>query len=91
MSKASSPIRHETEQGDVVLLADLTYRDFFANYGKFSEDDARIVSLPYHPGEQPSPEQAPEIVFDNPDLLLHQTAALLLHLYNLIAGRPNSS
>lgn len=72
-------IRHETEQGDVVLLADLTYRDFFANYGKFSEDDARIVSLPYHPGEQPSPEQAPEIVSDNPDLLLHQTAAPLIH------------
>jgi hypothetical protein len=35
-------------------------------------DDARIISLPFHPGEQPSPEQPPQIRSDNPDRLVHR-------------------
>jgi len=70
-------IRAEGKPGDVLLLSDLSYRDFFLNYGKL--DEPRLVSLPFHPGEQPSPEQAPEIRSDNPDVLLHQTSAPLIH------------
>ncbi len=65
-------IQAQSEPGDVLLLGDLTYRDFFLNYGKL--DEPRIVSLPFQPGEQPSPEQPPEIRSDNPNLLLdHST------------------
>jgi hypothetical protein len=70
-------IRAQSQAGEVLLLSDLTYRDFFLNYGKL--DEPRVVSLPFHPGEQPSPEQPPEIRSDNPDLLLHQSSAPLIH------------
>lgn len=67
----------ETQPGDVVLLSDLTYDDFFLNYGKL--DGARLVSLPDHPGEQPSPEQLPEIISNNPDLLMNWRALPMIH------------
>lgn len=70
-------IREQSQPGDVLLLSDLTYRDFFLNHGKL--DEPRVVSLPFHPGEQPSPEQPPEIHSDDPDVLLHQTSAPLIH------------
>lgn len=72
------PVMAEDSQpGDVVLLSDLAYERFFTNYGKL--DDLRIVSLPFHPGEQPSPEQPPEIISDNPDVLLHPTSGPLIY------------
>jgi hypothetical protein len=77
-------IQEHSRPGDVLLLSDLSYRDFFLNYGKL--DEPRVVSLPFHPGEQPSPEQPPEIRSDNPDVLLHQTSAPLIHA---LAGTRN--
>ncbi len=67
----------QTVPGDVVLLSDLTYYKFFLNYGKL--DAPRFVSLPDHPGEQPSPEQPPEITSMNPQMLLDWKAPPLIH------------
>lgn len=69
----------ETTSDDVVLLSDLTYYNFFMNYGGI--DTARVVSLPFHPGEQPSPEQVPEIVSGNVDHLLEQTSPAQIHTF----------
>ncbi len=63
----------ETRPGDVVLLNDLELERYLVNYAKF--DWPRLVSLPFHPGEGSSPEQAPEVFSDNPELLLHASAA----------------
>ncbi|MBZ0297657.1 MAG: hypothetical protein K8L99_34185 [Anaerolineae bacterium] len=67
----------ETQPGDVVLLSDLSYDEFFLNYAKL--ESARLVSLPDHPGEQPSPEQLPEVVSNNPDLLLDWRSLPMIH------------
>ena len=66
----------ETQPDDVVLLSDLAYERFFTNYGR--RDLPRIVSLPFQPGEQPSPQQAPEVVSENPDALVHKSTAPLI-------------
>jgi hypothetical protein len=87
-------LSEQSQSGDVVLLSDLTYRNFFLNYGKLAYP--RIVSLPFHPGEQPSPEQPPEIVAANPDVLIHQTSGPLInalaetrdHLWVLASSGP---
>ncbi len=68
---------------DVILLSDLTYERYFTNSARL--DPARIVSLPFHPGERPSPEQSPAIESDNPDLLIHPTTGPLI--YALAGGR----
>lgn len=65
------------EPGDVVLLSDPEYVPFFLNYAHFSAP--RLVSLPYQPGEQPSPEQPPLIDVDNPDFLVEQNTGPLIH------------
>jgi hypothetical protein len=70
-------IQREHKPGDVLVLSDLTYRNFFVNYGKL--DDPRVVSLPFQPGEQPSPEQPPEIRSGNPDMLLDHSSEPLIH------------
>src|SRR5690606_17623790 len=70
-------IAADAQPGDIVLLSDLAYERFFTNYNRL--DAPRIVSLPYHPGEQPSPEQPPQIISDNPDMLLHPTSGPLLY------------
>jgi hypothetical protein len=59
----------ETAPGDVVFLSDLTYHRFFLNYGKLN--NPRLVSLPDHPGEQPSLEQPPQVESVNPEALLN--------------------
>jgi len=69
-------IEAETEPGDVLLLSDLSYWSFFANYGRL--DYPRVVGLPFQPGEQPSPEQAPQVVSDYPDALLDPTSGPLI-------------
>src|SRR5690606_31830219 len=50
---------------------------FFLNY--YKSGWARIVGLPDHPGEQPSPEQAPKVTSINPQELLDWKAPPLLH------------
>ncbi len=73
-------IEAETESEDVVVLSNPGYVRFMLNYGKL-HDAARLIALPEHPGDQPSPDQAPRIRADNPDLLLKmQTIPLLYRL-----------
>jgi hypothetical protein len=77
-------IEAEADQpGDVVLLSDLAYERYLTNHARLSQ--ARIVSLPFHPGERPSPEQPPDIISDNPDVLVHPTTGPLI--YALAAER----
>lgn len=63
----------ESAADDIVLLNDLELERYLANYGKLV--GPRLVSLPFHPGEKGSPEQAATIVSDNPEVLLHVGAA----------------
>jgi hypothetical protein len=72
-------VRTQTERGDVVLLSNLAYVDFFLNYGTFGNDDARIISLPLNPGDRPSPEEAARVSDDNPDALVEMHALRLIH------------
>lgn len=70
----------QTGQGDIVLLDGPDFAPFFMNYDKRSSG-GRVVALPFQPGEQPSPEQPPEVVSDNPDdLIAFETRPLLAQL-----------
>jgi hypothetical protein len=61
----------------VALLSDPEYMPFFLNYARFASP--RLVTLPYQPGEQPSPEQPPQVTSDNPDFLVEQNTGPLIH------------
>jgi hypothetical protein len=52
---------------DRLLLSNHSYAGFFMNYYK---GPAYLFGLPDSPGEQPSPEQLPQIVSGNPDYLV---------------------
>lgn len=68
----------ETDPGDVILLSSPLYESFFANAGKLN-GAGRVIALPLQPGEQPSPEQQPEIRSDNPIVLLNTPTLRLLY------------
>ncbi len=53
---------------DVILLNNPQYRDFFYNFNKLER--LHIVTMPYSPGAQPSPDQPPQVTSDNPDRLV---------------------
>ncbi|HEX2906702.1 MAG TPA: hypothetical protein VHO69_07575, partial [Phototrophicaceae bacterium] len=79
LTAALATLQAESVPGDVLLLSNDTYTPFFLNYWKFITP--RVISLPDQPGEQPSPEQPPAIVSDNPDVLLtKETIPLLFNL-----------
>ncbi len=67
----------ELPADSVVLLGNTAYVNFFYNYGVLQT--ARVIGLPYPPGEQPSPEQAARVRSPNPDALLAQRTPPLLH------------
>lgn len=69
--------REASQPGDVVLLSDLAYERYFTN--SEPSNGPRIVSLPFQPGEQPSPEQLPQVVSDNPDVLIHPSSGPLIY------------
>lgn len=89
-------IEAETTADDVLLLSSPRYEPFFANYEKLN-DAARWIVLPLQPGEQPSPEQPPEVRAENPDALLtretipliHNLAATHQRLWLLVHGGPD--
>lgn len=66
-----------SEPDDLVLLSDLVYERYFTNSKIFA--GPRIVGLPFHPGEQPSVEQPPEVTSDNPDMLIHKSTAPFIY------------
>lgn len=72
-----SIIEAETEPGDVVILSNREYENFFLNYAKL--DGVRFVGLPPQPGDRPSETQLPEVVHHNPDRLLTNLTIPLLH------------
>jgi hypothetical protein len=73
-------IRDETAAGDVVLLTSRYYEPFFQNAGKLDPGaDARLITLPDQPGEQPSPEQPPLVRSDYPTALLYPYTPPLIH------------
>lgn len=74
----------KTESSDVLILADNQYQPFFLNFNKLTTP--RVIALPDHPGEQPSPEQSPLIRSSNPDELLVKSSVALLH--NLANAHP---
>jgi hypothetical protein len=74
----------KAETDDVLILADNQYQPFFLNFNKLTAP--RVIALPDHPGEQPSPEQAPLIRSANPDELLVKSSVALLH--NLANAHP---
>jgi hypothetical protein len=53
---------------DVIFLSNPRYQLFFYNFNK--RPGLHVVSLPNSPGEQPSPEQPPLVVSDNPEHLI---------------------
>lgn len=66
----------ETGAGDVILLASPRYHAFFANRYRGA---ARVIALMEQPGEQPSPEQPPQVRADNPDMLLTPITIPMIH------------
>jgi hypothetical protein len=74
----------ETTPDDVILLSSPRYEPFFSNSGKLN-GSGRVIALPLQPGEQPSPEQEPEVRSDNPIALL--TTDTIRLIYNLAATR----
>ncbi len=69
-------LESELRTGDVVVLNDYTYSEFFMNY--FKHPDVPVYTLPQSPGERPSPEQVPavESVFSDELIHLGNTAIL---------------
>ncbi|RMG86538.1 MAG: hypothetical protein D6712_07295, partial [Chloroflexi bacterium] len=67
---------NQTEQGDIVVLSDPTYLNFALNT---SPGQARYITLPFQPGEQPSEQQPPNIITDNLTAQLSQDTIPLLH------------
>lgn len=62
--------------GDVIVLNDPTYAEFFMN--AYKRRQPTIYTLPLSPGERYSPEQAPEVISPNPDELIHPSISLIL-------------
>jgi hypothetical protein len=63
--------------GEVVLLSDLAYERYFTN-GEH-RNGPRIIGLPFQPGEQPSPEQPPEVTSENPDVLVDRSTGPFIY------------
>ncbi len=83
LAQLQAALEAESASGDVVLLSSNTYEPYFLNESR--QAAPRVISLPDQPGEQPSPEQPPEVVSANPDALLTRDSIALI--YNLAASR----
>jgi len=89
-------LEQQTSADDLILLDGPDFAPFFMNYDKRS-GGGRVVALPFQPGEQPSPEQPPQVESPNPnDLIEWNTRPLLAHLSNenprlwlLVNGGPD--
>ncbi|MCC6615829.1 MAG: hypothetical protein IT320_20330 [Anaerolineae bacterium] len=79
-------IEQETTSEDILFLSNPAYVDFFFNYGKWG-DAARLIGLPPHPGDRPSPEQAPEVSAENPDIQIKMQA--ITFIYALARGHDH--
>ena len=74
--RAAEIIEDELDDDDVVIISDLGHERFFLNYGDIGK--TRLISLPEHPGEQPGPDQLPQVHSPHPvDLLEKPTVQLI--------------
>jgi hypothetical protein len=73
-----SIIDQVTVEDDVLLLSNPRYERFFLNYAKLEK--VRVITLSMQPGERPSEEQLPEVVSDNPDMLLTSETIPMLYM-----------
>ncbi len=71
LRETAQVIEHELGDDDLLVIGQLGYERYFLNYPL---DGVRAVSLPPHPGEQPSPDQPPAVTSANPARLLRPTA-----------------
>jgi len=78
---AQQAIEENLTEDDLLVIAQLGYERYFLNN---ELDGVRVVSLPTHPGEQPSPAQAPEVRSANPARLLQKPS---LQFVESIAGQ----
>lgn len=73
-------LEQQTSADDLILLDGPDFAPFFMNYDKRS-GGGRVIALPFQPGEQPSPEQPPQVESSNPnDGVGFETRPLLAHL-----------
>ncbi|GAB4522527.1 MAG: hypothetical protein OHK0046_35180 [Anaerolineae bacterium] len=78
-------LEEESAPGDVVVLSDTTYHEFFLNYAKLPE--TRFVTLPIHPGERGSFEQPLQVVSEVPDELLARSSPAQLRALAAVQDR----
>ncbi|NLX10048.1 MAG: hypothetical protein GXY36_10365 [Chloroflexi bacterium] len=67
----------QARPGDVIVLNDNFYAEFFMNY--YKRRDPAVWTLPQSPGERGSLEQAPQVESPNPDDLIHLSNTLTLN------------
>ena len=70
-------VNQHLDAGDTLLIANPGYEKFTMNYGKF-KPDVRVIGLPLHPGEQPSPDQYPLVQGENPLTLMQRPTVQLI-------------
>ena len=66
----------QVRDDDAIVLSDNAYRRFFMNY--YKQRTPMILTLPYSPGKQTSPEAVPPVVSNDPDALIHPSNTLIL-------------
>lgn len=76
LAQAQAQMQAQVRADDALVIARRGHERFFLNYGE--NIPARMITLPDHPGEQPSPEQPPEIRSPHPTDLLERPSAQLL-------------
>jgi hypothetical protein len=76
-------IRAQVPDDAPLLVNDPQYAGFYYNYGKTG---ARLIILPYHPGDRGSCEQPLTLTADNPAALIAPAAAPLV--YHLAESHP---
>lgn len=65
----------ESRPGDVLLLTDNVYNNFFFNNNRLT---LRVITLPFPPGERASPDEPPRVVSHNPaDLLVSNSTYII--------------
>jgi len=63
------------EAGDVIILNNEEYAEFFMNY--YKQDTVTVYTLPRSPGERYSPEQPPELESTYPDALVDLSTTVI--------------
>ena len=79
-------VNEQLQDGDTLLIANPGYEKFIMNHGKFIPD-IRVISLPLHQGEQPSPDQIPTVQGEHPISLIARPSIQLIDTVARHTGR----